>query len=352
MNDSYSKPLITTIIPTYRRPKLLRRAIKSVLNQTYPYFQVCVYDNASGDETAEVVAELAKKDSRLKYYCHQENIGMAKNFNFGLAKVNTPFFSFLSDDDILLPNFYEVALKGFDKYPEAMFSATQTIIVNPQGQIVGYNKFFSQNLGLYLPYKGFLTMLKNYLITWTGILFRREVIEKVGLLDEEVVVGSDADFEYRIAAHFPFFISSETGAVHQINPEGAFSLIKIQEFWSGYLKIIKNLTENKKIPSTIRLEIRGILTQELKKNIFYLTLRYILRKDYEESLSGVKILCNHYHSPGRVFLLKSIIKMCQYFPFTHQLFFYLNKFRKFLIQKKLKPLEKKYRNISSFLEIQ
>jgi len=119
-----------------------------------------------------------------------------------------------------------------------------------------------------------------------------------------------------------------------------------------YLKIIKNLTEYEKIPSSIRLEIRGILTQELKKNIFYLTLRYILRKDYEESLSGVKILCNHYHSPGRVFLLKSIIKMCQYFPFTHQLFFYLNKFRKFLIQKKLKPLEKKYRNISSFLEIQ
>ncbi|MEK7713004.1 MAG: glycosyltransferase, partial [Nitrospirota bacterium] len=35
-------PLITTIIPTYRRPKLLRRAIKSALNQTYPHLQVCV----------------------------------------------------------------------------------------------------------------------------------------------------------------------------------------------------------------------------------------------------------------------------------------------------------------------
>ncbi|RKX41747.1 MAG: glycosyltransferase family 2 protein, partial [Thermotogae bacterium] len=70
MNHKISKPLITTIIPTYRRPKLLQRAIKSVLNQTYPHFQVCVYDNASGDETAEVVAEFAKKDPRVKYYCH------------------------------------------------------------------------------------------------------------------------------------------------------------------------------------------------------------------------------------------------------------------------------------------
>jgi glycosyltransferase involved in cell wall biosynthesis len=68
------KPLITTIIPTCRRPHLLRRAIKSVLNQTYPHFQVCVYDNASGDETAEVVSEFAKKDPRIKYHCHSENI--------------------------------------------------------------------------------------------------------------------------------------------------------------------------------------------------------------------------------------------------------------------------------------
>ena len=47
-----NQPLITTIIPTYQRPQLLRCAIQSVLDQTYANFQVCVYDNASGDETA------------------------------------------------------------------------------------------------------------------------------------------------------------------------------------------------------------------------------------------------------------------------------------------------------------
>jgi len=350
MNDSYSKPLITTIIPTYRRPKLLRRAIRSVLNQTYPHFQVCIYDNASGDETAEVVAELAKKDCRVKYYCHQENIGMAKNFNFGLAKVNTPFFSFLSDDDILLPNFYEVALKGFDKYPEAIFSATQTIVVNPKGQIVRYNQFFSQNPGLYLPYKGLLTMSKNYLMVWTGILFRREVIEKVGLLDEEILT-SDTDFEYRIAAHFPFFVSSKAGAICQAKPEGAYSQIKTRDTWRDYLKIIKKLIEDKSIPFSTRFKIKKFLIVKLRNDLFNISCRSFLKKDYEDSYNGAEILRNHYHSPGRVFLLKSIIKTCQYFPFIHQLFFNLNKFRKFLIQKKLKPLEKKYRNISSFLEI-
>ena len=41
------RPLITTVIPTYRRPHMLQRAIRSVLDQTYPHFKICVYDNAS-----------------------------------------------------------------------------------------------------------------------------------------------------------------------------------------------------------------------------------------------------------------------------------------------------------------
>ena len=74
MND-ITKPLITTIIPTYQRPKLLRRAIKSVLNQTFPHFQVCVYDNASGDETEAIVQEFIAKDSRIQYFRQEKNWG-------------------------------------------------------------------------------------------------------------------------------------------------------------------------------------------------------------------------------------------------------------------------------------
>lgn len=104
MNDT-AKPLVTTIIPTYRRPKLLRRSIRSVLNQTYPHFNVCVYDNASDDATASVVEDFQKEDSRVKYYAHKENIGATENFIYGMEHVETPFFTLLSDGDLILPNF-------------------------------------------------------------------------------------------------------------------------------------------------------------------------------------------------------------------------------------------------------
>ena len=92
-------PKITCIIPTYQRPDLLKRAINSVLNQTYADFQICIYDNASGDETANTVAAFKKKDTRIHYTLHEKNIGMMANYQLAISKVNTPFFCILSDDD-------------------------------------------------------------------------------------------------------------------------------------------------------------------------------------------------------------------------------------------------------------
>src|SRR3990172_8253160 len=110
--EGANRPLITTIIPTYRRPALLRKAIESVLAQseTFPFFEILVCDNASGDETASVVSEFAEKDSRIKYFCHSHNIQAVPNFNFGMKQVKTPFFSVLADDNTLLPNFFRDAV--------------------------------------------------------------------------------------------------------------------------------------------------------------------------------------------------------------------------------------------------
>jgi glycosyltransferase involved in cell wall biosynthesis len=135
MVDEGPNPLITTIIPTYRRPKFLRRAIRSVLNQSFTNFQVCVYDNASGDETPSVVADIARSDRRVKYHCHPENIGAIRNFLYGMERIETPFFSFLSDDDFLLPDFYETALQGLGQYPVAMFSASAVVLLDQQKRI-------------------------------------------------------------------------------------------------------------------------------------------------------------------------------------------------------------------------
>jgi glycosyltransferase involved in cell wall biosynthesis len=73
--DSY--PLITIAIPTFNRFQLLKSAIDSALNQTYPNIEVLVCDNASTDLTEFMVGQCT--DPRLRYVRHTENVGIVEN---------------------------------------------------------------------------------------------------------------------------------------------------------------------------------------------------------------------------------------------------------------------------------
>ena len=234
MINKQMNPMITTIIPTYRRPKLLQRAIKSVLNQTYPYFQICIYDNASGDETASVVAKMAENDSRIKYYCHSENLGMINNLNFGLKHVDTPFFSILADDDFLLPDFYKNAISTLEKYPLAMFFGASTLIIE-NNRIIGINPKRLKS-GLYEPPNGLKHLLRTHL-TWTSILFRTMVIKEIGALDHDSGVWPEFDYEFRISCRFPFYYSDDPCAVWVHHPEYEHRTTTFYQNWCALIML-------------------------------------------------------------------------------------------------------------------
>lgn len=161
------------MIPTYRRSRLLRRAILSVLGQTHPHVRVCVYDNASGDDTEAVVVELMRRDTRVRYHRHPENIGSFPNFNYGLREVDTPYLSLLSDDDILASRFYEHALRAFARYPESMFVCMPTMVVNFDLKVISPPKNIRGDYYL-APGQGLTGMVGGSIpARWSGILFRR-----------------------------------------------------------------------------------------------------------------------------------------------------------------------------------
>lgn len=332
-------PLITTIIPTYRRPKLLRRAIKSVLNQTYPHIRVCVYDNASNDETAAIVADCAKEDSRVSYYCHSENIGAISNFNFGIKNVRTPFFSLLSDDDILLPEFYQTAMAGFEKHPEAAFYATEVIFMEPDGIIIeAVNSTWGE--GYYLPPEGLLTMHENgrHPPGWTGILFRSIVIEHIGLLDEEIGGPIDFDYVQRIAARFPYGHTKVPGAIFVTNPASISATADHSLTWPGSLKMIRNLTDDSRIPPVIREQVSLYLMKALKLRIIAYGKQYIISKKYDKAYTVADILYSHLGAKLWALMIYPTAKCCQHFPYLHGILLNLVNLRHSLSYQKRKVL--------------
>ncbi len=249
-----AEPLITVIIPTFRRPELLRRAILSVLRQTFLSFQVCVYDDASNDDTQLVVTELAETDSRVKYHRHERNIGTAANFNYGLQRVNTPFFSFLSDDDLLLPHFLETAMQSLSSRPDVMFYAGVTIQVE-DNKIIGISK----NGGRfgYLPAPDGLLDIANHQLMWNSTVFRSEVVDRVGLLDVDVGGPADVDFMLRIAAHYPVIISAEPGAIYVLHSRNFYARSSDYGLYlSGFTRVINKMMSDESVSLRARIEAK------------------------------------------------------------------------------------------------
>ncbi len=293
LNQCSREPLITTIIPTYRRPQLLKKAVESVLNQTYPHFQIWVYDNASGDETASIVQELQRQDSRVKYYCHCENIGPVANFQYGLSRVATPFFSFLSDDDLLLPPFFEMTLQKLEEYAEAMFAVGPVINARADGQMLHVHRLSDPQKHFWSPPEGLYEMIQNN-INWAGILFRKDVIDKVGLLDENVKV-IDADYVLRIASRCSFAATSVPCAVFMQHTISYSTNAGLKLIWPSWPRMTEKLLQDPEIPAIYKPEIRRRMIKRMSDFLFPIALKSLSRKEIDQSLKIADILereCN------------------------------------------------------------
>lgn len=106
MNSSHA-PLISVLITTYNRSRLLRRAIASVLKQSFGDFEIVIIDDCSTDDTAAVVASMA--DARIRYIRNETNIGSARGDRphvrrFVYDLMQGKYFVYLCDDDYWLPS--------------------------------------------------------------------------------------------------------------------------------------------------------------------------------------------------------------------------------------------------------
>ncbi|MBD3337952.1 MAG: glycosyltransferase [Candidatus Lokiarchaeota archaeon] len=258
MKSRENAPQITAIIPTYQRPKLLERAIKSVLKQTYQNLQICVCDNASGDETKETVLKISQEDSRVVYHEHNENIGAVNNFNSGLNMVNSPYFSLLSDDNLLLPNFYDDAINALNLNPKAIFFSGQTLRVTSDfKKISGSLDKWKQ--GLISPPMGLIHVLEKGIPVWESVLFRSRVLKKVGLLDPSFKHACDQDYIMRIARYYSFYVSKKPCALFFVHDESWSANRKLREVLPILTKRMERYLEDEDLPKALRERIAKIL---------------------------------------------------------------------------------------------
>ena len=122
------QPLVSIVLQTFNRRRMLEDALGSARGQTYKNIEILIGDNCSEDGTESFCREQEKFDSRIKYYRHSENIGMVGNANFLLDKVTGEYFIFLNDDDWLDLDYVEKCVNYICDKPDYSMVCPSTIL--------------------------------------------------------------------------------------------------------------------------------------------------------------------------------------------------------------------------------
>ena len=105
------EPVISVVIPFYNDKAYIEQSVNSVLNQTFPYYEILIIDDGSKDEESlKKLDEVAKQDERIKVF-HKENEGLSATRDYGASKSqeNAKYLMFLDSDDLLEPTYLECA---------------------------------------------------------------------------------------------------------------------------------------------------------------------------------------------------------------------------------------------------
>lgn len=208
-------PLFSIITPTLRRPALLHRNLLSVSNQTLSDYEHIIIDDASDDETPDIVKAFESK--RVKFLRHAEQRGAAACYNTGIKKSTGRYICFLDDDDEYLPDFLERMNSAFsmtDSKVGFIWTGIIRVLDTDEGErsistIIWPSKFSEREKGLSAA-----TSIGNGF----GLCVRRECIDDNGLLDEKLFVCSDTDYLFRLATKYNFqTIPRALVKIHQHN---------------------------------------------------------------------------------------------------------------------------------------
>lgn len=194
-----SKPLVSVTIPSYNHGRFLPEAIESALSQTYGNIEIVIVDDASTDNSLEIARKYASKHSIIKVYTHPGNVnrGISRTADLAIQKASGVYWTPCCSDDVLYPEKVETELEYFMENPEVGLVCSSMDLIDAAGNIV------SKQVGVNIADEPdqLETMLKSNPINAPTIMTSKEIINKIGL-HEENLIYSDWDIWIRFAARY------------------------------------------------------------------------------------------------------------------------------------------------------
>jgi hypothetical protein len=185
--------------------------------------------------------------------------------------------------------------------------------VDPKGRVLGVQGA-SWKPGLHQPGEALLEILEHGHPTWTGVLFRREIVETVGPLDQETGNASDLDFELRAAGQCPIVLCLEPGAVFLTHEAGASFGPKLGDTIPTWQRIIGKISADERIPKPVRTQVSADLAHRLNQRLFTIAVGAARRGNLEEASRAAAVLAQRPSGERAARLASAIVVLCTYLP--------------------------------------
>lgn len=198
---------VSVVIPTYNRADVLGRAIESVLDQSLPVLEVIVVDDESTDSTGDLVAGL--QDDRIVYLRHERRRGASAARNTGIRACRGEWVAFLDSDDEWRLSKAERQVGMLDAFPDldAMYCSFERVDD-------GSRRVVKAPAGADLKD---LLLARQYVITLSTLMVKREVIVSVGMFDESLPSYQDTDLFLRLVSSARFGYLDDVLVVQDVN---------------------------------------------------------------------------------------------------------------------------------------
>lgn len=164
--------IISIVLPTFNGERFLRESVDSCLNQTFREIELIVVIDGSTDNTEHLMQQY--DDPRL-VVIKTENRGQAEAMNRGFSEASGKYWSWSSDDNVYMPEAFEIMWSYLQKHEEFAAVSTDGLVIDEKGRRIGYQEF-----------------------SWQCFLYRADVAGKIPVHRSEARILEDIDFFLRL----------------------------------------------------------------------------------------------------------------------------------------------------------
>ena len=188
-----NNPLVSILIATYNSENFIKETLDSVLNQTYKNLEIVLCDDASSDNTVNILKEYQKKDERVKIIQNNKNLGISLNMNNGSRQCNGKYIAILDGDDWAYPYRIEEQVKLMEENPKVVLCSGYMDICDETLNVKTTRKYPLEDKNIRKA------IIRYNPICHPASMWRTSELKKTTLYSDNFTIARDYDLLVRIS---------------------------------------------------------------------------------------------------------------------------------------------------------